>query len=102
MLITLVFIEKNCTFNLEVSRLCVSVSSGHLSTGTPCLIKAYIIMVCAPDPLQSIQLSPRGRTFIQWIWEERSSTLLRNLLSVGPNWFYHIEVQGELGRGVVV
>ena len=38
MLTTLVFIEKNCTFNLEVSRLCVSVSSGHLPTGTPCLI----------------------------------------------------------------
>ena len=38
MLITLVFIiEQNCTFNLEVSRLCVSVSSGHLPTGTPCL-----------------------------------------------------------------
>ena len=30
--------EQNSTFNLEVSRLFVSVSSGHLSTGTPCLI----------------------------------------------------------------
>ena len=38
MLITLVFIEQYCTFKLEVSRLCVSVSSGHLPTGTLCLI----------------------------------------------------------------
>ena len=38
MLIILVFIEQNCTFNLKVSRLCVSVSTGHLPTGTPCLI----------------------------------------------------------------
>ena len=36
MLIILVIIEQN--FTLEVSRLCVSVSSGHLPTGTPCFI----------------------------------------------------------------
>ena len=42
MSIILVFIEQNCTFNLKVSRLCVSVSTGHLPTGTP-------YMVCA-DP----------------------------------------------------
>ena len=32
--VILVFIEQNCTFNLEVLGLCVSVVSGHLPTGT--------------------------------------------------------------------
>ena len=33
MLIVLVSIEQNCTFNLEVLRLYLCVSSGHLPTG---------------------------------------------------------------------
>ena len=34
--INLVFIEQNCTFYVEVSRVCVSVSSGHLPTYMVC------------------------------------------------------------------
>ena len=34
MLKVLVFIEQNCIFNLDVSSLSVSVSRGHIPTGT--------------------------------------------------------------------
>ena len=51
MLITLVFIEQNFTFNLVVSRLCVSMSSGHLPTGTPCLIWCVLTQNQAPPLL---------------------------------------------------